>query len=234
MQSDLKNLLALQDDDRAIMIIEEEMRVLEPELAQLDEAVAELEADLAQAQADLEDSNGKRQELETRIETYRVMQERRRQKLEWVRGAKEASALMAEIDLARGVLAQEETEWIGSAEEVTEIEKRTIEAEQKVAAEKETQAPRREEIANIQRECQARVEEARSKRGETAKEVLPNLLTLYGRILRGRAPLAMYGLHNEACGHCFTAVPTHLRQQVRRGDLVATCEACGVIMYVPE
>lgn len=234
MQSDLKSLLGLQEDDRAIMAIDEDLGALEPELAKLDELVAQLEEALARAQTELSAADERREELEAKIETYRVMQERRRQKLEWVRGAKEASALMAEIDSARGVLAQEETEWIRSAEEAQAIKARAAEAEEMVATEKAGQAQRRTEIANVQDECRARLKEAQAKRVETAKGINSNLLKQYGRILTGRAPYAMYELHDGACGHCFTAVPMHLRQQVQRGDTVATCEACGVIVYVSQ
>ena len=234
MQSDLKNLLALQEDDRAIMAIEAELEALEPELAQLDAVIAQLDEDLGRARGELSEADGKREELEGRIETYRVMQERRRQKLEWVRGAKEASALMAEIDLARGVLAQEETEWIRSADGVQAIQTREKEAEDRAIAERESQAARRAEIEVVQKDCQARLAKARKQRELTAKNVASKLLARYGRILTGRAPLAMYELHSDACGHCFTAVPMHLRQQIRRGDVVATCEACGVIVYGSE
>ncbi len=234
MQSDLMNLLGLQEDDRAIMAIDENLSALEPELAKLDELVAQLERSLDQSQAEFSAADERREELEGKIETYRVMQERRRQKLEWVRGAKEASALMAEIDSARGVLAQEETEWIRSAEEVQAIQARAAEAEELVAAEKVEQAPRRGEIAGVQDECRARLKEAQAKRASTAKGIDSKLLAKYGRILSGRAPFAMYELHDGACGHCYTAVPMHLRQQLGRGNTVATCEACGVIVYVSE
>jgi len=52
------------------------------------------------------------------------MQEQRRQKLEWVRGAKEASTLMAELDLARTVLAKEEAEFMRSGDAVGEAERK--------------------------------------------------------------------------------------------------------------
>ena len=42
-------------------------------------------------------------------------QERRQQRLEHVRNPKEASTLMAELDLARSVMAKEETDWVRSA-----------------------------------------------------------------------------------------------------------------------
>ncbi len=237
MQSDLKRLLTLQEADRLVMSIEAEIVTLEPEVAELDAGVKQLRDKLTQVQANLEEANEKRTELESNIETYRVMQERRRQKLEWVRGAKEASALMAEIDLARSVLAKEEADWIRSADEVQEIEEAVAEVEERVAAQAEAQSPRREEIAQAQAECNGRLEEAGVSREQAAQEInrtKRQLLAMYNKIRSGRAPLAMYELHADACGHCFTSVPMHLREQIRRGETLATCEACGVLMFSSE
>ncbi len=234
MQSDLKRLLTLQEADRLVMSIEAEIRTLEPEVAELDAGVKQLEDELTRVQANLEEANKRRTELESNIEAYRVMQERRRQKLEWVRGAKEASALMAEIDLARSVLAKEEADWIRSADEVQEIEAAVADVEERVAAEEEAQSPRREEIAQAQAECNSRLEEAGTHREQAAQEInrtKRQLLAMYNKIRSGRAPLAMYELHADACGHCFTSVPMHLREQIRRGETLATCEACGVLMF---
>lgn len=234
MQSDLKRLLTLQEADRLVMSIEAEIVTLEPEVAELDAGVKRLRDELTQVQTNLEAANKKRTELESNIETYRVMQERRRQKLEWVRGAKEASALMADIDLARSVLAKEEADWIRSADEVQAIEAAVDEAEKRVAAEEEAQSPRREEIAQTQAECNGRLEEASARREQAAQEInrtKRQLLAMYDKIRGGRAPLAMYELHADACGHCFTSVPMHLREQIRRGETLATCEACGVLMF---
>jgi hypothetical protein len=234
VQSDLKRLLTLQEADRLVMSIEAEIRALEPEVAELDAGVKQLEDELTRVQANLEEANTRRAELEGHIETYRVMQERRRQKLEWVRGAKEASALMAEIDLARSVLAKEEADWIRSADEVQVIEAAVAEVGERVAAEEEAQAPRRKEIAQAQAECGGRLEEAGARREEAAQEInrtKRQLLAMYDKIRSGRAPLAMYELHADACGHCFTSVPMHLREQIRRGETLATCEACGVLMF---
>lgn len=234
VQSDLKNLLALQEVDRRIMLVEEELRSYDPELEALDAEVERLEREAENQKAHLSTASDRRSELETRIETYRVMQERRRQKLEWVRGAKEASALMAEIDMARGVLAKEEAEWVRSADEVQEIATAADEAAGRVDEVRGEQAPRRAELAGLQDECRSRLEAHMVERKAAMKEVKPRLLAVYDRIRRGRAQFAMYELHGQACGQCYTAVPMHLRQQIQRGDIVATCEVCGVIMYHAE
>jgi predicted nucleic acid-binding Zn-ribbon protein len=233
VQSDLESLLALQEKDRVVMAIEEELRALEPEIAELDAEMSRLENALAGAEKRAGDASVRRDALEGKIESYRLMQERRRQKLEWVRGAREASTLMAELDLARSVLAKEEAEWIRSADDVEEAQQYVEEARRRVEEESEAQAPRRGEIASIQADCGTRLDAAKAERAESEKHVKRPLLNLYERIRRGRAPLALYPLHDGACGHCFTAVPMHIRQQVNLVETLPMCEACGVLIYAP-
>src|SRR5436309_2980432 len=75
---------------------------------------------------------------------------------------------------------------------------------------------------------------AAARREIQAASVDSALLTRYERIRRGKAPLALYPLHGDACGRCFTAVPTQRRALIQRGASIESCEACGVLLYAPE
>src|SRR5947208_2077124 len=88
-------------------------------------------------------------------------------------------------------------------------------------------AGKREQIA-------AARELAFAERERATADVSPGLLARYERIRRGKAPLALYALHGDACGHCFTAVPTQRRALIQRGASIEGCEACGVLLYAPE
>jgi hypothetical protein len=114
VHQDLEALLALQEKDRLVTGSELALAALEPEQRRLNEQLAASERALQAAQRSVEDALRRRDELEGKISSYRTMQEQRRQRLEWVRGAKEASTLMAELDLARSVLAKEEAEFMRS------------------------------------------------------------------------------------------------------------------------
>lgn len=234
MVAELNALLELQEKDKVIQEIEQELAALEPEVAALDGEIAAAEARLASARTGIAEAGERRQEIEQKIENYKSMQERKRQRLEWVRGAKEASTLMAELELGRGVLAKEEAEWIRSADRVQEAELQAAEEEKALQELKESQAARREELAARQADAEERLKTARAARAEAAKEVPKPLRTKYDRIRQGRAPLALYPLHAGACGHCFTAVPMHRRQEIRNVSELVVCEACGVLVYDPE
>lgn len=234
MQVDLPVLLALQEKDAAVRSAQEQLAKLQPAIDRLDEELAEVEERLASARDAAETAEKRRAELEERIDSYRVMQERRKQKLEWVRGAKEASAIMAELDLARSVLAKEEAEWIRSADKVQEAEHNLKQIEAAVEQIKEVQVPARADLAARAGELEQELKAAQAERDEAAKSVEQRQLDHYRRILQGRAPQALYPLRSGACGHCFTSVPLHIRQQIEAGQTVEMCEACGVWVYNPD
>jgi predicted nucleic acid-binding Zn-ribbon protein len=233
LDPDLVTLLALQERDQAVSAIEHEIEQLEPELAALDAQIAKLEADLAGARKGVEEAGGRRLELEGKIEGYRLMQERRRQRLEWVKGAKEAATLMAELDLARSVLAKEEAEWIRSADKVEEAERKVADAEKQVEDLRTSQAPRREQLAAERAVRVDRLNAAKQEREAAAKQVKKPVLSRYERIRKGNTPFAVYPLKGAACGHCYTAVPIHRRQEIAGGKGLTTCEGCGVLIYDP-
>lgn len=234
MHPDLDSLLTLQAKDQEVTRFELTLAALEPEVRRLDEGVAGAELVLAAARRSIEDAMRRRDELEGKIASYRSMQEQRRQRLEWVRGAKEASTLMAELDLARSVLAKEEAEFMRSGDAVQEAERKAAEAEQALAGIREGQAADRDSLAGRRETILAEVERAREARTEASHGVNGSLLGRYERIRRGKAPLALYALHGDACGHCFTAVPTQRRVLIQRGASIEACEACGVLLYGVE
>lgn len=234
MLAELRILLELQDKDRAIQGIKGEIAAFEPELEELDRDVGAAEQQLEAARRGISEAGTRRSELETKIESFRLAQERRRQRLEWVKGAKEAANLMAEIDLGRSVLAREEAEFLRSADQVQEAETLVAEAEQVLEEVRSAQAARREEIAALQAECRDRLAVAEAERKAVTQKLSPRALGQYERIRRGRAPFALYPLHGDACGHCFTAVPMHRRQELQAGQTITLCEACGVLIYNAE
>jgi len=231
---ELEALLSLQEKDQAVMATDESLAALAPELQALDEAQAAAERALAGAQAAIQAAIDRRDELEGKIANYRTMQEQRRQRLEWVRGAKEASTLMAELDLARSVLAKEEAEFMRSGDAVTEAERKAAEAEKALQEVRAQQAPLREALAGRRDAIAAEREQAVAERERAAVRVGGGLLSRYERIRRGKAPLALYPLHGDACGRCFTAVPTQRRALIQRGASIEGCEACGVLLYARE
>jgi predicted nucleic acid-binding Zn-ribbon protein len=231
---DLEALLALQDKDVAVASCDARLKGLEPEVRALDEQIAAAQRSLDQARAGIQAALDRRDAMEGKIQSYRSMQEQRRQRLEWVRGAKEASTLMAELDLARSVLAKEEAEFMRSGDAVGEAERKAAEAERALQNLREAQSAQREALAGKREEIAAERERAAAQRDTASRGVNPSLLARYDKIRRGKAPLAVFALHGGSCGNCFTAVPTQRKALIQRGATIEGCEACGVLLYAKD
>jgi len=228
---DLEALLALQERDKNVGAVKKALDALLPAEAALDEELGAATKALEDGERAATGAETRKVELEARIAGYKRMQEQRRQQLDYVRGAKEASALMAELDLARSVLVKEETEYLRSGDAIVEAQKKVKDAIKAHEAVVGRQTTARAEIAAKRAELAVQLEAAEGEREAATRTVKPALLARYERIRRGRAPAALYALHQDACGHCHTAVPLQRRVLIQQGQSIEGCEVCGVLLY---
>lgn len=234
MHADLVKLLDLQAKDSAVAEVERRLGGLREETGILDQAVERAREAMEAARRAAVDAARRRDELEAKIESYRVLQERRQQRLEHVRNPKEASTLMAELDLARSVVAKEENDWVRSSDAVTQAQFKAAEEERNVAALAEGQTPDRERLAARRAELEAELAEARRVREESASRLERPLRIRYDRLRKARSGDVIVPLVGGSCGSCHTSVPLNRRSQIRAGTVVDGCEACGAILYPPE
>lgn len=234
MHADLLKLLDLQAKDTGVADVDRRLRELAAEFGGLDRAAQRARDSLDAARRAAADGGRRRDELEAKIESYRILQDRRVQRLESVRNPKEASTLMAELDLARSVMAKEETDWVRSAEAVTALEGKVTEEETKVAAVELEQAPERARLEGRRRDLDAEREVAMRAREASAEQIDKSLRTRYDRLRGSRSRNVVVPLVGGTCGECHTAVPLNRRSQIRSGAILDGCEGCGAILYPPD
>jgi predicted nucleic acid-binding Zn-ribbon protein len=234
MHADLVKLLDLQAKDAVLSTIDERLAALGQQAGQLDQALQRARANLEAARRALADGQRRRDELEAKIESYRTLQDRRRQRLEQERNPKVASTLMTELDLARSVMAQEENDWVRSADAVVQLEQKVHAEELSLKAVEEAQAAQRAVLAERRGVLDLERESALRDRETTATLIDKPLRTRYDRLRRSRTSDVVVPLVGGACGGCHTAVPLNRRSQIKAGAVLDGCEACGAILYPSE
>jgi uncharacterized protein len=234
MHADLVKLLDLQAKDSAVAEVERRLEALREEAGVLDQALNRAREGLEVAKRAAADAARRRDELEQKIESYRVLQERRQQRLEHVRNPKEASTLMAELDLARSVVAKEENDWVRSSDAVTQAQFKAAEEERNVGTVAEGQTAERDRLAAREGELQAELAQAQQRREDSASQLERPLRIRYDRLRKARSGDVIVPLVNGACGACHTSIPLNRRSQIRAGTVVDNCEVCGAILYPPE
>jgi predicted nucleic acid-binding Zn-ribbon protein len=234
MHADLVKLLDLQSKDAAIEEVDRRLQALNREFSTLDQAIQRIRDGLDAARRAAADGVRRRDELEAKVESYRLLQDRRVQRLETVRNPKDASTLMAELDLARSVMAKEENDWVRSAEAVTGLERKVTEEETRVEAADLEQAPERARLEERRKELLAEREAAVRDREASAEKIDKPLRTRYDRLRGSRSRDVVVPLVGGTCGACHTSIPLNRRSQIRSGAILDGCEGCGAILYPPE
>ncbi len=234
MHADLVKLLDLQAKDSAVAEVERRLGALREETGVLDQALQRAREVLETARRAAADAARRRDELEAKIESYRVLQDRRQQRLEHVRNPKEASTLMAELDLARSVVAKEENDWVRSADAVTQAQFKAAEEERNVAVVAEGQGPERDRLEARRAELEAELAAARREREERASMLDRPLRIRYDRLRKARTGDVIVPLLGGSCGACHTSIPLNRRSQIKSGSILDGCEVCGAILYPPE
>ena len=56
------------------------------------------------------------------------------------------------------------------------------------------------------------------------------LLATYERVKRGRGNQVVVTIRKRACGACYKGIPPQMIQEIRKGEIIYTCDNCGRIL----
>ncbi|MEO5588102.1 MAG: hypothetical protein ABIS03_00850, partial [Gemmatimonadaceae bacterium] len=169
-------------------------------------------------------------ELQGKIGQHKAMQEKNLAQFDAVKRLKEATAAMAQVESARRIIAEDESELVSIGRRLTELRSAVSAHEATVAEIEQEQVDARQEIGTERDEIEAALTSARAERNGKTSGVPRPLLGKYDRI-RTRKSQALYALRGESCGNCDTAIPMQLRNHMSVNGQIDVCEACGVLLY---
>ncbi len=234
MHADIVKLLELQARDIALLEADQALEAVLADLESLDRQLQTTAAQAEQARRAVAEATGRRVEVEAKIDNYKKLEARGTQRLDLVKTPKESQAVMTELDLARSVLAREESDWVKLSDVITGLEAQAQEADQRLQVAREGQEAARAAIEERRRAAMAVREAALAERDAAASEVNRALRSRYERLRTVKSTRVVIALEGAACGACHTAVPLNRRSQMRAGTLIDACESCGVLLYSAE
>ena len=230
MASEVEALLALQDDDTKIAELEDRMRALEPRMAALDRKREAAAQAVTRSRAAVDSEEKRQRELQGKVAQHKQLHERNLAQLDAVKRLKEATAAMAQVEAARRIIAEDESELTAMGRRLTELRSAVQNSEAGLAAIETEQAQAREEIDRERGEIESELSSAKKQREGKTSGLSRALLGKYDRI-RTRRTRALYPLRGESCGNCDTAIPMQRRNQMAVNGPIDVCEACGVLLY---
>jgi len=231
VQTELEQLLVLQDRQQKIKQIQTEIKSLplqrqnlEAQLAASLAALAALKHKAQHLEMDrktLELDAGTRQESISRLKTQ---QYETRKNEEFRAMGNEIERYEKEIRL----IEDQELELMDQAEKL----KVEVSAEEKKASgARESVARQLADLEEKGKTLESRLSELTIDRSALADKIDEDLLGKFERLFASKGDAAIVALDHEVCTGCHMKVTTQTAHRVRNGREIVSCEQCGRILY---
>lgn len=235
MNPDLPKLLDLQAKDQRVAECVTRQRAVDAETAVLDVARDRIQAEIAQATRTADEIGRRRDEAAAKLEKQRVQHEARKTRLDQERNPRVVTQLMADVDLGRNILAQEEADWMRLADDAKARAGVVAGIKERLDALLAEQATVRGEHAARRAEIDAELASANAEREASAAKIERGLRIRYDRLRKSRQVDILVVAQGTTCTACFTSIPSSRISTLNaEGVLIEGCEMCGAIIYIPE
>lgn len=231
MYPELEALLALQDDDEALRTVEAELASLMPRSIAMDKAKQRAIDECTRVDTVLNRETERFRALESRIADHRARHEKNLETLNHAHKLREATAAMAQVESAKKVVAEDESELLALSRRLGELRAAAAAAHDTLDILVLQQADARAALEVERAGFGKRISDAQGKRAAAASKVGTQLLSKYDRMNTRRRGQAVFALRNYCCGSCDTAVSMQRRPALSSGNVIDTCEGCGVLLY---
>ncbi|HYN14452.1 MAG TPA: C4-type zinc ribbon domain-containing protein [Terriglobales bacterium] len=230
MNPDLEKLIALQEADREIERLNQEIALLPRRVAAIEAQLADTRAQVEKAKAAIAVTQKDRKKLDTEIQDHQQKISKYREQSLAVKTNEQYRALLLEITFAEQAIRACEDKILDGMLAIEAQEKSQMAAE----------AELKRETAEIEKEksaARARTEEDQKQladwtarrsllRSETSADVVP----YYDRVVKLRKS-GISDVRDGKCAACNVMLRPQTYNEVRANDRVIACDSCGRILY---
>jgi len=231
MQEIIEKLLVLQDRDRKILRVTQELAHIGPERESLKAKAASTQSSLEAAKLRTRQIESERKQRDLEIEAKKAQIERYLNQQLQTRKNEEYKALTHEIEMAKEVIFKIEDAQIVLMEQAEIAAKDVVRATAEAAAAKKLvddqigQLNAREE--NLKKDFAGLT----GSRATLAGAVDDSTRNRYERIFKSKGENVVVGVEHSACGGCHMKLPTQIVTNCRGEGELVTCPNCGRILY---
>lgn len=234
MLEEVRALLILQDRDRRLLTIAEDLEKMPRDEARAKTKLADDEAAVKNAHEAVVEGEVALKRLELDAQTRRTTIERLKSQQFETRKNDEYQALGHEITRYEKEVDELETKELEAMEVIDASRAKQKDAETALA---QTSALVQEDLAAIaqrQEHMLAEQVELKTERESLASKVSEDLLPLYARLMKSKAGLAIAAMHEAKCEGCHMKLIPSTVVAVQTAKEIARCEDCGRILYAEE
>jgi hypothetical protein len=231
MQEIIEQLLIVQDRDRKILRVTQELAHIGPERDNLRGRAASTQSQLEAAKLRVKQIESERKQRDLEIEAKKAQIEKYLNQQLQTRKNEEYKALTHEIEMAKEVIFKIEDAEIVLMEQAEAAQKQVAHATTEAAAAKKLLD---DQIGQLdQREANLKKEFAKltDERAQLASAVDESTRNRYERIFKSKGENVVVGVEHSACGGCHMKLPAQILISCQAQGEIVTCPSCGRILY---
>jgi len=230
MLPEIENLLQLQDADRAIRRLHDEIAELPKRVTAIEHKLADTKLQLEKAQAAVKSDEAGRRKYETAITDLRAKISKYRDQSLAVKTNEQYKALLQEIQFAEKGIAENEDKILELMVNADTRDKEVKAAQVELKAETAEIEKEKEEARQRTAEDQKQLTEWRAKRDQMRAGVNEDLLRHYERVSKFRGS-GISEVSDHKCMACQVMLRPQTYNEVRTGQQTVVCDSCQRILY---
>jgi predicted nucleic acid-binding Zn-ribbon protein len=231
MLESIEKLLILQDRDRKISRVKNELARIEPERHELQSRASHTQASLDAAKLRGKHIESQRKDLELEVQAQK--QKIAKYSIQQFETKKndEFKAIGHEIDSCKKTITQIEDKEIELMEQAEVAQNEVVAATQTANEAKKHLDAQVAELNAREENLKKELADLSANRAELADAVEEDVRNRYERLLKQKGENVVVGIQHGVCGGCHMKFPQQVVLSCRREESVVTCPNCGRILY---
>ncbi len=231
MLETIEKLLILQERDRRILRVSQELAHLGPERASLCARAAATQQSLEAAKLRVKQIESDRRQRDLEIEAKKSQIEKYLNQQLLTRKNEEYKALTHEIEMAREMIFKIEDAQIVLMEQAETTQQEVARASAAAAAAKKLVDEQVGQLNQREENLKKELAESQGSRAALAGAVDDSARNRYERIFKSKGENVVVGIEHSACGGCHMKLPAQIVTHCRAQAEIVTCPSCGRILY---
>lgn len=227
----LEKLLVLQDRDRQILKLQEELTHLDPERRQLQAQLVSAQKGLEAGKLKVKHLESDRKELELEVEAKKQLIERYSLQQFQTKKNEEYRALAHEIDMCQDAIVKLDDRQLELMEQAEAAQKEVAAQNQAFHAAKKALESRIVDLGTREANLKTELAELMANRGELADAVEDTVRGKYERLLKHKGSNVVVGIQHGVCGGCHMQLSRSTVVACQADQEVVACINCGRILY---
>jgi predicted nucleic acid-binding Zn-ribbon protein len=227
----IEKLLILQDRDRQLLKVQDELSRIGPERVELQSKLAAGQGALEAAKHKVKQIESERKKLELEVEAKKQLIDKYSIQQFQTKKNEEYRALAHEIEMCKEAIVKLDDQQIELMEQIEAAQKQVATATQAANEAKKILDSRLTDMAGREANLQKELAELQSNRNELAEAVDEITRSKYERLLKQKGQNVIVGIQHGVCGGCHMQLSRSIIVTCQADQEIITCPNCARILF---